>query len=180
MRRLMALLILMSAADCYSQSTLTVADIARRERQRQRGITSRIIISNTSTPAAPAQTPTPGTVPVAPGAAANAAGAAKPVGVTDSKGRDEKSWRAAFQVARDNVKRAEARLELLDLRIKDLNKQMLQLSSFYNREYRMGPELTAAQKDIEDARKDVELSKKTVADLEEELRRSGGPAGWSR
>src|SRR5688572_2788035 len=156
MRRILVLLILMSAADCYSQSIPTVADIARRERQRQRAITSRIIISNTSTPAAPAQTPTPGTVPVAPGAAANAAGA-KPVGVTDSKGRDEKSWRAAFQVARDNVKRAEARLELLDLRIKDLNKQMLQLSSFYNREYRMGPELTAAQKDIEDARKDVEL-----------------------
>ena len=179
MRRLLALLILVSAADCYSQSTPTVADIARRERQRQRGITSRIIISNTSTPAAPAQTPTPGTVPVAPGAAANAA-AAKPLGVTDSKGRDEKSWRAAFQVARDNVKRAEARLELLDLRIKDLNKQMLQLSSFYNREYRMGPELTAAQKDIEDARKDVELARKNVADLEEELRRSGGPAGWSR
>jgi len=117
---------------------------------------------------------------VAPGAAANAAAAAKPLGVTDSKGRDEKSWRAAFQAARDNVKRSEARLELLDLRIKDLNKQMLQLSSFYNREYRMGPELTAAQKDIEDARKDVELARKTIADLEEELRRSGGPAGWSR
>jgi len=179
MRRLLALLILMSAADCYSQSPPTVADIARRERQRQRSITSKIIISNTSTPAAPAQTPIPGTVPVAPGAAANSA-AARPFEVTDNKGRDEKSWRAAFQLARDNVKRAEGRLELLDLRIKDLNTQMLQLSSFYNREYRMGPELTAAQKDLEDARKDVELARKRVADLEEELRRSGGPAGWSR
>ena len=58
--------------------------------------------------------------------------------------------------------------------------RLLQLSSFYNREYRLGPELTAAQNELEAAKKDAEQANKKVSDLEDELRRSGGPAGWAR
>ena len=114
------------------------------------------------------------------GARAASNSAAKPVAVTDNKGRDEKYWRTTFQKARDDLKRAEARVEILDLRVKDLNTQLLRRSDMYNRENRLGPEIAAAQKDLEDARKEAEQAKKKITDLEDELRRSGGPAGWGR
>ncbi len=167
---LITLITLTFASTAFAQS---VADVARKERARQKGAQSKVVVTANSTITAP--TPTPAQpIPSAKPAEA------KPAGVTDNKGRDEKYWRAAFDQAREDVKRAEARAELLDLRIKDLNKQMLQLSSFYNREYRLGPEVDSAQKELENAKKDVEQAKKKVSDLEDELRKSGGPAGWAR
>ena len=71
-------------------------------------------------------------------------------------------------------------IQFLDLKIKQLNTDMLQYSSFYNREYRLGPDIAATQKELEDARKESELANKKIIDLEDELRKSGGPAGWAR
>jgi chromosome segregation ATPase len=173
-KRLLVLVGLFSviAATSFAQS---LADVARKERARQRDSQSKVVVTaNTTTTAAPAAPKLE-----APSADTAASGA-KPAGPTDNKGRDEKYWRTAFQQARDDAKRAEQRVQLLDLKIKDLNTQMLQLSSFYNREYRMGPELTAAQNELEAAKKDVEQANKKVSDLEDELRRSGGLAGWAR
>jgi hypothetical protein len=69
---------------------------------------------------------------------------------------------------------------LLDLRVKDLNTQLLRQSDIYNRENRLGPEITAAQKELDDARKEAAASQQKVTDLEDELRKAGGPPGWSR
>jgi hypothetical protein len=168
--RLLFLMVVLFATDCLAQS---VADVARKERERQKSANSRVTATNYGKNGTPAAAPAP-----APGTTTTAA--AKPSGPADNNGRDEKYWRTAFQTARDNAKRAEARVELLDLKIKQLNTDMLQYSSFYNREYRLGPEIAAAQKELEDARKESELAKKKIFDLEEELRKSGGPAGWAR
>lgn len=166
------LLVLTFALDCFAQS---LADVARKERERQRAAHSKVVVTGTGTTATIA--PTSSAKP-APPTASNSA--AKPVAVTDNKGRDEKYWRTTFQKARDDLKRAEARVEILDLRVKDLNTQLLRRSDIYNRENRLGPEIAAAQKDLEDARKEAEQAKKKITDLEDELRRSGGPAGWGR
>jgi hypothetical protein len=165
-------LVLTFALDCFSQS---IADIARQERERQRTSKSKVAVIGWGTSASTVKT-----------SSANAATAAeaptgpKPLTITDNKGRDEKFWRTAFQNAREDVKRAEARVEILDLRLKGLNTQLLQQSDIYNRENRIGAETTAAQQALEQARKDLEQAKKKVIDLEDELRRSGGPAGWAR
>jgi len=170
------LLVLVSVFSIFTATSFaqSVAEAARKERARQKGLQSKVVVTANATTTAAA----PAAKLEAPQAAA--AAGAKSSGPTDNKGRDEKFWRAAFQQARDDAKRAGQRVELLDLKIKDLNKQMLQLSSFYNREYRMGPELTAAQNELEAAKKDAEQANKKVSDLEDELRRSGGPAGWAR
>src|SRR5262245_20169661 len=165
---LLFFMVVLFAADCLAQS---VADIARQERERQKSAKSRVVATSygTSNIASTATKPVPA-----------ATATEKPGAATANNGKDEKYWRAAFQTARDNAKRAAARVELLDLKIKQLNTDMLQYSSFYNREYRLGPDIAAAQKELEDARKESELAQKKITDLEEELRKSGGPAGWAR
>ena len=165
-----ALVLFIFALDCSAQS---IVDLARKERERQKNAQSKVTVKSnvagvTRTPATSAN-PSSAAPPVV-----------KPVVPLDNKGRDEKYWRTAFEKARDDAKRAEDRVQLLDLKIKDLNTQYLRQSDIYNRENLVGAEITAAQKDLEDARKQAEQAKQKIADLEEELRRSGGPAGWAR
>jgi hypothetical protein len=157
----------------FDASAQSLADIARKERERQKQTQSKVTIiagaavsgslpkpSTTGT----ALTPTP----------------IKPIEPRDNKGRDEKYWRAAFQKARDDAKRAEDQAQLLDLRLKDLNTQFLRQSDIYNRETRVGLELATTQKELDEARRQADAAKQKLTDLEDELRKSGGPAGWAR
>ena len=158
------------ALECSAQ---TVADIARRERERQRRLHSTVVIVNgaTTTTSASSSTTTATVKPPAP---------APPAGPFDNKGRNEKYWRKQFDDARAALKKAQDNVALLDLKIKDLNTQLLRQSDMYNREYRLGPEITDTQKQLDDANKQVDDAKKRISDLEDELRKSGGPAGWAR
>jgi DNA repair exonuclease SbcCD ATPase subunit len=167
-----AFIVLTFALDCFSQS---IADVARKERERQKASKSKVAVIGWGTTSSTVRTPSANATN-----AAEASTSPKPLTITDNKGRDEKSWRTAFQNARDDVKRAEARVEILDLRLKGLNTQLLQQSDIYNRENRIGAETTAAQQAFEEARRDLEQARKKVTDLEDDLRRSGGPAGWAR
>jgi len=165
------LLAIVFAVDCSAQ---TLADVARRERERQKRLHSQVIVVNGATTTTPASTSSTSAAPAPP------AEAAKPTGPTDNKGHDEKYWRAQFQKARDDVKRAEERVQILDLRVKDLNSKLLSRRDIYNRENQLRPEITAAQKELEEARAQAEQAKRKITDLEDELRRAGGPPGWSR
>jgi hypothetical protein len=163
-------LILTFAFDAYSQS---VADIARRERERQKAAKSSVVIIGSGTTSAKT---------VSPGAAA-APSASTPTGTTgpvDRNGHDEKYWRARFQQARDEGRRADERVKLLNLKMNQLNTEMLRQSDIYNRENRIGPEMTATRKEIDEAQRDSDQAKKKIADLEDELRKSGGQPGWAR
>ena len=161
------------AANSFAQS---VADIARKERQRQQTTKSKVVVRGVGGSNATTVQTSPSTQTTA----GNASGAPKPVTATDNKGRDEQFWRTAFQNARDDLRRAEQKVQILDLRLKGLNTQLLQQTDIYNRENRIGAETTAAQKAMEDARKELDQANKKITDLEEELRKSGGPPGWAR
>ncbi len=158
------------ALDCSAQ---TLAEAARKERERQKRVHSTVVVANGATTTTTASSGSTA-------AAVTPTGPAGPKGPTDNKGRDEKYWRAEFKKGRDEAKKAEDRVQLLDLKVKDLNTQLLRQSDVYNREYRLGPEITDAQKQLDDARKEVDQAKKKTTDLEDELRRSGGPPGWAR
>ena len=175
----LGLLILVLFTSVLSSFAQSVADVARKERQRQQSTKSRVLVN--ANVAMPTTASTPATNTTAPAATATpATSPAKPGELTDRNGRTERFWREAFDKARADLKRAEARVELLDLKVKQINTDMLQYSNFYNRENRLGVELTAAKNDLENARKELEQARKKLSDLEEELRRSGGPAGWAR
>jgi hypothetical protein len=165
-----------------TSSAQTLADIARQERERQRQVRGRVITITPGVQGAAVSTgvaTAAGTAGVSAPPAAATAGQ-KPTGPVDNQGRDEKYWRTQFQKARDDLKRAEAKVQILDLKIKDMNTQLLQNSVIYNREYRIGPEIAAAQQELEAARKEVEVAKQRIPQLEDDLRRAGGLPGWAR
>lgn len=156
----------------------SLVDVARQERARQEKVESRIVITNSTLkpgfpgadkPAAQAdQPPSPDEKP--------AETAAKPAG----DGRDEKWWRQAFQVARDNLKRAEDQLVVLQLDLNRANRDYLQRSDIYNRENRLNAEISQIKSRMEAATKDAEQARQRITELEEELRRANAPAGWAR
>ena len=176
------LLLLIFALNSPAQS---IADAARKERARQKQTRSTAIYTNgTATivaPAPSAQTPSSAASTKAPTKKEEITPApSKAVGPTDNQGRDETYWRGVFQKARDDVKNAEVKVQLLDLKLKDLNMQYLRQSDVYNRENRLGPEITATQRDLDAARVDAEKAKQKILDLEQDLRRAGGLPGWAR
>jgi hypothetical protein len=166
------LLLFVFSLDCSAQS---IADAARTERERQKAMHSVITVTGVAATVASGTAATQ----TAPGAAPAASIGTAP-GPTDNKGRDEKYWRSAFQKARDDIKHSDEKIQLLDLKIKDLNTQLLRQSDLYNRENRLGPQITETQKQLDDARKEAEQARQNVTDLEDDLRKSGGLPGWSR
>jgi peptidoglycan hydrolase CwlO-like protein len=164
------LVLVLFALDCSAQK---LADIARQERERQKRLHSTIVVvgTTTSTIASTSKTAAAAKPPSA---------TAAPIGPLDNQGHDEKYWRAKFDNARAALKKAQDNAQILDLKIKDLNTQMLRQSDIYNREYRLGPQITDTQKQLDDANKQVDDARQKLAGLEDELRHAGGPPGWSR
>ena len=184
MKNLLLILIGALATFEVDAQAQTIADIARRERERQSGLESKAVFTS-ETLKASTVTPNPiETTSVDPSELPPPAGTAaapdKPVGPTDNKGRDEKWWRSAFADARAELTRAENKVSLTQLRINQLNGELLMNSAMYNRENRLGPALNAAKAELDGAIADVETAKKTISDLETELRVSGGLPGWAR
>ena len=174
MKTTMFLCFLIVTLDCSAQS---VADAARKERQRQKQVQSTLIYSNAGAdkkavvPAPPA--PVPAASTPAPAKPAAPSAPAAPV-------HDEKYWRETFQKARENTKRADDKVRVLELKINQLNMELLNRTDIYNREYRVGPEIGKTQAELDAARKEAAQTNQKIADLEEELRRSGNPPGWAR
>ena len=164
--------LLLFALDCSAQ---TLADLARRERARQKQLHSVVVVVNGATTTTAASTSS-----TAAAAKQAATGPAKPTGPLDLNGHDEKYWRTRFDNARADLKKAQDNVQLLDSKIKEMNTQLLRQSDMYNREYRLGPQISGTQKQLDDANKQVDDAKKKIADLEDELRRAGGLPGWAR
>ena len=164
-------------------SAQTIADLARQERGRKKAVASKTY-TNADVGESAASRGLPAVTTAGTGAAATAgAPPATPVTTSvpaDSKGRDEKYWRDQFTAARANLKRAEDQVRVLEARVSTSNTQMLQQSDLYNRESRLQAEVNAATAEIATARQEAEKARLQIGALEEDLRRSGGPAGWAR
>ena len=92
----------------------------------------------------------------------------------------QRGWRTAFSDARAELKRAEDQTKLVQLKLNQANLDYLQKTDVYNKENKLGPEITALKAQLADEQENVEKAKKKIDDLEEELRRSGGLPGWAR
>jgi DNA repair exonuclease SbcCD ATPase subunit len=168
---LLGLLCLLSV-DCFGQS---IADAARKERERQKQTQSQtktVIVERgvaTTTSAGTAATAETPALPVL-----------TPGGFKDNNGHDEKFWRDRFLQARNDVKRAEARVQLLENKLKDFNTTYLNRTDIYNRENVVGKEIGDTQKQLDEAHKEADQANQKITDLEDELHRAGGPPGWAR
>ena len=148
----------------------TIADAARQERERRKAVESE---TSKSIPVVTSVTPFPsaGFAVTTRVKTATANETAKPTGPTDLQGHDEKYWRQKFDAAREAVKRAEDNLKLLDLGVN-------QTSSIRSRSGIFARQKAMHDRDI--ACKDLADAQQKIADLEDQLRRSGGLPGWSR
>jgi hypothetical protein len=156
-----------------------IADLARQERARRKPGESKAVLTNNSQTVPKGSEP--GNVTVSKPAPAPAAGTATAATgeVKDNKGRDEKYWRSTFEKARQNLKRAEEQLTVLDLRMNDLQGSLYR-EGVYAREQEIRQQIAETEKAQTIARDDVAAAQKNISDLEDELRRSGGPMGWAR
>ena len=165
--RWMCLFLAMLWAGSAVVQAQTIADAARQERERRKAVERE---SSLSIPMVTSITPaaTAGSAVTTRVNTSTANEESKSTGPTDSQGHDEKYWRPKFDAARLAVKRAEDNLKLLDLRVNQTSAKMPGWSGI----------IAHQERDI--ARKDLAGAQQNLADLEDQLRRSGGLPGWSR
>jgi hypothetical protein len=169
--RWMCFLSAISSAGSGFLQAQTVADAARQERERRKEVESEIseripVVTNGTS------SPTAGSTAKTRVKTATAYEKSKSTGPTDSQGHDEKYWRAKFDAARLALKRAEDKLRVQDLKVPNGNSLLVPT--------RTTTALQRATYDRDAARKAVADAHQKIADLEDQLRRSGGLPGWSR
>lgn len=183
-----ALAVLVSYAPVLAQSPL--ADAARREAERRKAVKAapstytnddlaKLPPRPVPVPAAKPATEitTIGTVPAPATPAAGAPGA--PAAAAADAPKDEKYWRERIGAVRTNLSRSEMFAEALQTRINSLS------NDFVNRDDPAQRQAIAEQRQKaldELARVQTEIAtfKKQIADIEDEARRLGVPAGWLR
>jgi hypothetical protein len=196
MRVLILLLVSMWATGAFAQS---LGDVARREAERRKTVkapgkvyTNDVLKEEplpTASPAAPrtpagAGAPAAPTAPPAagsgtkPGAGPPPAGA-PPAGSAPQVANDEQGWRARVQASREALSRAQLFAEALQSRINGLS------ADFTARDDPAQRSAVAADRqksldELERVRKEIQAHTKALADIQEEGRRAGVPAGWLR
>jgi hypothetical protein len=170
----------------------TIADIARQERAKRQAGQKSVVITNETLGIKPTDgtevkqatepkaegAPDATASPAAPGAAvpAQAQAPAQPAAQTET--RDEKWWRAKYEEARTEVRRAENQAAVAQLELNSANRDFLTRS--YDPDGRGPAAVAAATKRLAETNAAVAAARAKVAGLDEELRRAGAPAGWAR
>jgi hypothetical protein len=170
----------------------TIADIARQERAKRQATQKAVVITNETLGIKPSQgtevkqdtepkaegTPAATASPAAPGAAVSAPAQAPAQPAAQTEARDEKWWRAKYEEARTEVRRAENQAAVAQLELNSANRDFLTRS--YDPDGRGPAAVAAATKRLAETNAAVAAARAKVAGLDEELRRAGAPAGWAR
>lgn len=98
---------------------------------------------------------------------------------------DEQCWRAKFSAQREKIRTAERELDILQREYNLARTQYYQdpnqaVREQYSNTTGGGRELQALLGKMEQTRLNVERYRREFSQLEGELRRAGGPPGWSR
>lgn len=188
------LLAIAVAAPSFAQTqtpTPTLGDIAKKEQERRKGtkppakVLTNGDLKDGGVPSAPApdssRPAADGSKSDAPGAQAENKKPAKDAAAKDddaaTKGED--AWRARITAARDELHRNEVFAEALQSRINALTADFAARDNPLERA-KIADERQKALADLDRVKLDVEKSKKQIADIEEEARKAGVPAGWLR
>lgn len=105
--------------------------------------------------------------------AANGADAKK------GQAQDESAWRAKFAAARRTLADDSKELDILQREFNLKQEQFYQDPTAALKEQYSRDDLNKTQSQIEAKKQDVEKDKQALSDLEDQLRKSGGDAGWA-
>jgi hypothetical protein len=163
-----------------SASAQALGDVAKKEEARRKTVktpgkvyTNESLHAEGEPPPAPATdaSPTPATpAPAASGAQAPAADAAK---------KDEAYWKERLTQARTALDRATTFAEALQSRINALTTDFAGRDDPAQRA-KIGSDREKALAELDRVKKEIQDNTKAIADIQEEGRKSGAPAGWLR
>ena len=179
MRQLLrvAAFIILSSAFVQAQ---TIADLARKERARRQAAPKAVVITNAglktgaSAPkteeksAGETASPSPAVVPAPEG----------PATETGPGGHDEKWWRGQFEKIRGEIQRLETQIPVLEFNFNTASREFLTRS--YDPDGRGKRAIDESKAKMDQSRVEVAKARERLPQLEDELRRAGGPAGWAR
>jgi len=175
---LLGLLLAFTLAVAAQQETDVVAAARKAREAKKSAQKAKLVFTNDNIPTAPGSAPSvagPAAAPAEPAAKATAEKSAD-----EDKKKEEAEWRKKFAEARTKLATAEKELDILQ---RELNLNRQQYYSDPNKtlreEYTRG-DVNKGKGDIDAKKLEVAQLRSAITTLEEELRRAGGPAAWSR
>ncbi len=162
----------------YARQAPTLGELARKEQQRRQGVVPAAkVLTNQDLPRTVARPPAPAD-PSAP-AAEKGAAAAPETPKPEEPAKDEAWWRQRMSQAREELRRNEMFADALQTRINSLTNDFTARDDPFQRA-QIAEERTKAVVELERVKADAELSRKKIAEIEEEARRAGVLPGWLR
>ena len=172
-----------AAALSSSAGAQSLADVARQEEARRKGVqpAGKVYTNETLRADRAPASPSPSTA-TAPGVTpapqpAGPAVDAKPG--ADEPTKDEKYWRQRLTDERDKLSRAETFAEALQSRINGLTTDFAARDDPFQRN-QISTDRQKALNELDRVRKEIAAHTKAIADIQEEGRKAGAPAGWLR
>lgn len=161
-------------------SAQSLADVAKAEAARRKAVkpgakvyTNEDLSGTPATSAAPAQ-------PVAPATAKPADPAAKPEGEKPvDPTKTQQYWRDRATAIQQALSRNKLLLEALQSQVNGMNAEFVSMDDPGQREL-LQARLQRATGELQRVQQDIEKQTKAAADLQEEARKAGVPAGWVR
>ena len=195
MRVFAFILVMVSAVSAGAQS---LGEVARKEAERRKAVkTSGKTYTNDQLKSDPRDAaPAPAPPPAGDSATPPAAGSAPVAGSGSAKGKDgagqkdqaaaapkdvkdEAYWRARVQAEREALSRAQMFSDALQSRINGLSTDFTARDDPAARAV-IGADRQKSLDELQRVKKEIEEHTKALADIQEEARRSGAPAGWVR
>ena len=170
-------------------SAQTLGDVAKREEARRKQVKAPAKVYTNDDLRADTGSAAPAPAPVSQGAAPNAAPpAASPAGgqpkddqqaAADDAKKTEAYWRDRVAKARADLDRAKTFADALQSRINALTTDFAARSDPAQRA-QIGNDRQKALAELDRVKKEIEANTKAIADIQEEARKAGVPAGWVR
>lgn len=155
----------------------SLADAARRAREQKKDAAkSGKVFTNDNLPAQ-GRVSTVGTAAAPAGDNAAAAPVPAAEGAAPS---DEKTWRERFAKLRDKLAKDQSELDVLEREMGVVNVQQYNDPVKALQQNLTRGDINAKTAKIEEKKKEIEADKQALSDAEEQLRKSGGDAGWAR
>jgi hypothetical protein len=187
----MACALLLGAAAEALQKSPPLAEVAKKEAERRKGIKEAKVITTKDLPESarkPRTTPSttadggaapPNTAHPAGDQHAGAPAAEGQKPAADSPAKDENFWRGRITTARESLRRNEAFAEALQSRINALTTDFVNRDNPIQRA-QIGEDRQKALDELARLKSDIEAGRRNIADIEEEARKAGVPPGWLR
>ena len=170
-------------------SAQALGDVAKREEARRKQVKAPAKVYTNDDLRADTGSAAPAPAPVSQGAAPNAAPpAASPAGgqpkddqqaAADDAKKTEAYWRDRVAKARADLDRAKTFADALQSRINALTTDFAARSDPAQRA-QIGNDRQKALAELDRVKKEIEANTKAIADIQEEARKAGVPAGWVR